>query len=251
MKKKYIVFLVLIVLVIGVISTSVNKSKNDLKNDKELTKDVRDLKTFKTSNYLSKDLREKAQDDSLSASYVYEDTTPPTLKNEADIVAIVSVISVDGTDIEFEPSVGSTYGKLVINNVFKGEKNEGDVIDYIKIGSVMSLEEWEKGQPTAAREKREAMRKASGIDASTIFYSLHYEYDPIVEDGKTYLAYLKYNENVNKYEVIGRENGFRELNINRKDEVSSVSYKAQEYKIKNNETEKFESLDEYINKYLA
>lgn len=251
MKKKYIVFIALIVLVMGVISISVNKSKNDLKNDKELTKDIRELKTFKTSHYLSKDLREKAQDDSLHASYIYEDTTPPVLKNEADLIAIVSVISVDGTDIEFEPSVGSTYGKLVINNVFKGEKNEGDVIDYIKIGSVMSLEEWEKGQPAAAREKREAMREESGIDASTIFYSMHYEYDPIVEDGKTYLAYLKYNENVDKFEVIGRENGLRELNINQKDEVSSVSYKAQEYNIKNNETDKFESLDEYVNKYLA
>lgn len=168
----------------------------------------------------------------------------------ADNVVIASVISIDGADTKIDPGVGSTYGKMVINNTLYGNLSSEEVVNYLKSGGIMSLEEYEKNQNPNAVEKREEMRKDADVDASKIYYNLHYENDPDIEVGKVYLCYLKYIDELEHYEIIGLENGFRELDIKQAKSVTSKPYLVNKYKIKNNKTGNYESLEEYVNKYI-
>ena len=94
------------------------------------------------------------------------------------------------------------------------------------------------------------IRKESGLDASQIYVNVHFENDPIIEEGKVYLAYLKYQEKYDSYEILGLGNGFRELNINKAKTVTNEPILLNKFKIKNNNTGEFESLTDYINNYI-
>lgn len=228
-------------------SKSNNKLENNIESNNVDGSYVEDF-WYQTYNYLSEEIRSSAEQSVPSASFV-NDNTPKTMLDRSDTVAIISIISVDGVNSKINPAVGATYGKLVINNVLYGDLNSGDVVEYIKSGAIMSLAEWEEVQPEDARIKREEIRKKSGVDSSYLtdtYKQFHYASDPIVEDGKTYLAYLKYNDSVDKYEIIGRENGLRELNIAKQEKVSSKSYEIQDYTIKNNTTNEYEELGNYV-----
>lgn len=244
MKKKMIIgaFLIMCLISAGFI-INYSKSNNTLKNNIEEI-------FYDTHNYLSDEIRSSAEQTIPSASFV-NDNSPSTMLDGSDAVAIISIISVDGVNNKINPAVGASYGKLVINNVLYGDLTSGDTIEYIKSGAIMSMAEWEEAQPEDARRKREEIRKEAGIDDSYLtetYGQFHYANDPIVEEGKTYLAYLKYNKSVEKYEIIGRENGLRELNIKKQEKVSSKSYEMQNYTIKNNITKEYESLNNYVNK---
>lgn len=72
-----------------------------------------------------------------------------------------------------------------------------------------------------------------------------------MEIGKTYLAYMRYHDDLNSYEILGFENGLREINL----PIQSRSVKKEtllldDLKLKNNHTNAYESLSEYINKYI-
>lgn len=243
-----------LIIVICAVFTFGGNNNSLLSSDKEENKPYIDKNNieevfYETHNYLSDEIRFSAEQSIPSASFV-NDNTPSNMLNKSDAVAIISIISVDGINNTINPAVGASYGKLVINNVLYGILNSGDTLEYIKSGAIMSLAEWEEAQPEDARIKRQEMRKEEGIDESyltTTYKKFHYANDPIVEEGKTYLAYLKFNESVGKYEIIGRENGLRELNIEKQTKVSSKSYNIQEYTIKNNITEEYESLNNYVN----
>jgi len=250
MKKKMIIGAFLIICLISA-SFIINylKSNNTLKNNNNTLKNNIEEIFYETHNYLSDEIRSSAEETIPSASFV-NDNSPNVILDSSDVVAIISIISVDGVNNKINPAVGASYGELVINNVLSGNLTAGDKIEYIKSGAIMSLAEWEEAQPEDARRKREEIRKESGIDDSYLtgtYRQFHYSNDPIVEEGKTYLAYLKYNKSVEKYEIIGRENGLRELNINKQEKVSSKSYEIQNYTIKNNITKKYESLNNYVN----
>ncbi len=242
MKKNLIIISIVILLVLGLSFKLFPKETHELEE--------KEILTYRTSNHLSEDIRKNATDDVVSAVFTNQDISPTSIINEVDLVSIVSVITVDGADTKYEPSVGTTYGTLILNNILYGNAKQGEVIKYIKKGGIMSLEEWEKGQPEAARQKREEMRKENGIDASKIYYKLHFANDEIISEGKTYLAYLKYNKALEKYEIIGRENGLRELNVEKAKEVKTVEYNLQGYKIKNNITKEYEPLTDYITQYI-
>lgn len=243
MKKKVTILGTFISICLIVLSLAHIQSKSGTEL-KESKKEI----FYETYNYLSKDIEVSSGSVVPSASFV-NNNTPEDMLNRADAVAIVSIISVDGINNTINPAVGATYGKLVVNNVLYGDLKEKDTIEYIKSGAIMSLDDWEKSQPEDARAKREEIRKEAGIDDTylkTTYKAFHYANDPIVEDGKTYLAYLKYNSSVEKYEIMGRENGFRELNIAKQERVSAKDYNTKEFSIKNNISNEFEALDSYI-----
>lgn len=242
MKKNMVLGTILVLCLIGVgIIINYSKSSNKLKN-------TPDEVFYETRSYLTDEIKSKAEQTIPSASFA-SDNSPSAILNNSDAVAIVSVISVDGVNNKISPAVGSSYGELVINNVLVGDLNVGEKVEYIKSGAIMTLAEWEEAQPEDARRKREEIRKESGVDDSYLtdtYRQFHYANDLIVEEGKTYLAYLKFNKSVGKYEIIGRENGLRELNIDKQEKVSSKSYELENYTIKNNVTKEYESLNEYV-----
>ena len=67
-----------------------------------------------------------------------------------------------------------------------------------------------------------------------------------IEEGKTYLAYLTYNEKNKAYEIIGLEIGLREVQIPQESEyVSVTNLDFEKTNILNNETQEYENLKEY------
>ena len=79
---------------------------------------------------------------------------------------------------------------------------------------------------------------------------MHYPNDPTIEEGKVYLAYLKYHEEYDSYEIIGLGKGFRELKINKVNTITNKPISIDNMTIKNNYSGEYESLSEYINNYI-
>ena len=216
MKKRYILIGIVVLMLGGLLfKLGYNIIPNLKSNDTES-----DYIQYDTYTYLSESVKKEATTSIPSVEFE-KAYTPEYMLELSDTIALVSIISVDSADTKIDPAVGSTYGKLVVNNVLSGSLKQGDVIEYIKSGGIMTLEEWEKNQ----------------IDGS-------------IEEGKVYLCYLKYSENLDKYEILGLGNGFRELNIPKESVVSAKTYSITDYKILNNETGEYESLNNYVQKYI-
>lgn len=241
MKKKYLIsLLTLAIMISGIVVV-----KHELSN----SKDVKTLKTYDAYSYLIPEVKNQAERVEVLAEFEHA-YTPEYMLEVSDAVALVSVISIEGADTKIDSAVGSTYGKMVIRNIIYGNIMEGSVISYFKSGGIMSLEEYDKYQIPSAREKHERMRKENGVDGSKVYRSFHFENDPEIEEGKTYLCYLKYNDKLGKYEVIGLGNGFREVNIPKTDTVDSGQLPTSNLKILNNNTGDYESLEDYIKKNI-
>lgn len=246
-KKRIIISLILIVFSIA----SIIAIKDNYKFDKKRHSNIEEenIINYETSSYISEDMKNNAIDGGALLELAI-DYTPEYMLELSDAVVIASIISIDGANTKLDQAVGSTYGMLVVNNVLSGNVNQGDKLPFFKSGGIMTLEEWEKYQPENEREKREELRKDAGVDASKVYLNMHYEYDPNVVEGKVYLCYLKYSNNLQKYEVLGIGEGFRELNIEKSPSVNAKTYSVSSYKILNNITGKYESLNDYIEKNI-
>ena len=205
--------------------------------------------TYEIYNYLSSDIIDSAKDITPNALLVHE-YTPEYMLEKSDAVAIISIASVDDANTDLDIVVGNTYGTFIVNNVIYGNISNNKLLKYIKSGGIMTLEEYEKNQPESVKEKDKKLQEESGLDASQIYVNMHYLNDPIIEEGKVYLAYLKYHEKYDSYEIIGLGNGFRELNINKAKTITNEQISLNNMTIKNNNTGEFESLTNYINNYI-
>lgn len=232
--KKLLIGILITYILTGCSTNSLNKTKEEI--------------IYDTSTYITGDMKENIINSDVSALHTYE-YTPENLYKNSDVIAIIKVITLDGITLEENTVIGDTYGKALINSVLYGNIKE-DTITYFKAGGVVSIAEWEKYQPQEANEKRKQLRENSSqlIDINSTYYSFKGEDDIEIEAGKTYLAYLK--ENGNKYQIIGAGNGLRELQIEQTNKISSEEINLKNQKIKNNVTGEFESLDEYIEKYI-
>lgn len=242
MKKKYIIsLLILSGIIVGEIVIKHNHN-NLLLNKINPT-------IYSTYTYLLPSILENVED-IITFVELEKEYTPEYMLELSDAVVIASVISIDGADTKYNQAVGYTYGKIVINNSIYGNINQGSIINYMKSGGIMTLEEYDKYQIEEIQEKHKNLREQSGIDASQIYVNTHFENDINVETGKTYLCYLKYIDSIGKYEIIGLGNGLRELNLKKKEFVSSLEINIYEQKILNNNTGEYESLNDYIKKYI-
>ena len=84
---------------------------------------------------------------------------------------------------------------------------------------------------------------------SKIYFNLIREFDINIEEGKTYLVYLNYNENAGVYEILGLKYGLREINIpQERNNITLIDLDFGNIGIKNNDTNEYENLQEYIDK---
>jgi len=263
MKKFYLISGLILIIGIIVFSFKLNDNKigvesfnEDINNIVELgnlnvNSDVNTTKEYKISTYITDDIKENTQTGKFSAS-LKKEYTPQYMDELSDNVALVRIISLDGASLEYNSMVGMTYGKMLINTSLKGDLKEGEVVEYLKPGGVVSVAEYEKYDDPAAIEKREYLRKQNGIkiDKENSYYEIILGNDIIIEEGKTYLAYLKYSNDFKKYEIVGFGNGLREVvNILKETKnVKQIELNVNDLKIKNNNTNEVESLQEYVNK---
>ena len=205
-------------------------------------------KEYEVTSYITQDVIDNMQDCSVELC-LEEGYTPENLKEQADDIVIGSVISLD----EGDPEVGLfgvTTGKLLINETLRGDLQKGQVIEYMKNGGVMNMAEWEDTQPVNANLKRAYLRNQAGvdIDLENTYINILISDDIEIEEGYTYLIYLK--ENNGKYEIIGLDIGLRKINVNYASKLRAQNYDMSTLQVMNNERGEFESLQEYINTYI-
>ena len=143
---------------------------------------------------------------------------------------------------------GTTNGKILIQQNLKGNLQEGQVVQYLKNGGVMKMEDWEKNQPQASIDKRNYLRQQSNAKESDGYINICLSDDIEIHEGYTYLINLKKLDD--RYEIVGLGQGLREVNINYTSRVSCNVLDTNTLKIKNNKTNEFESLQLYINTYI-
>ena len=229
--------IVILVFSVGAILTSINISQNNkvVKDDVSQLANGKQIYTYVTDE-MKKD--SKYIDENRSTVQIAKAYTPEDLLELCDCVALITVESIEGASREYSSST-MTYGKVIVNNVILGDIKLGDEIEYLKPGGYITVAEYDKYEDGA-----EITEEQTGEE--TQYYNALLNGDIEIEVGKTYLAYLRYDNNEDKYEIIGLGNGLREINIPKENVVTSKEYDLDELKILNNTTNEWESLKEYI-----
>lgn len=171
-------------------------------------------KEYTVTSYITQKMIDHAETGNLDMISSIE-WTPDSMLEYATDVAIVHVVSLEKADMEFAAFVPTTYGEMLVNTPLKGNIEKGALIMYAKPGGMISIEDYEKTDDPQAIEKREYLRKEANrqVDKKNEYYDFLIGNDVEIEAGKTYLAYMTYHENLNKYEIIGFGTGFREINM--------------------------------------
>lgn len=247
MKKKVslICFLACAIMLLTALSIMFIKynSQNNIIVESNLKEENKEYNTY---SYITDDILKKSKNVGVMVE-LNQEYTPEYMLEKSDIVALVTIVSIDGASMDYSV-FGRTFGKMLVNNVFWGDISEGSLVEYLKPGGTVTIEEYDKYDIPEAVEKRDYLYQQSGIviDKENSYLTIKIEDDITIEQGKTYLAYLKYKEKYNKYEIVGLQNGLREVNIEQKSRVMSQDYNVNKLKIKNNNTGDWEALDNYI-----
>ncbi len=229
--------IVILVFSVGAILTCINISQNNkvVKDNVSQLANGKQIYTYVTDE-MKKD--SKYIDENKATAQISKAYTPKDLLELCDCVVLITVESIEGASREYSSST-MTYGKVIVNNVILGDIKLGDEIEYLKPGGYITVAEYDKYEDGA-----EVTEEQTGEE--TQYYNTLLNGDIEIEVGKTYLAYLHYDNNEDKYEIIGLGNGLREINIPKENVVTSKEYDLDELKILNNTTNEWESLKEYI-----
>ncbi len=242
-------------LIIGVVvlTLSVYILKNNMVTDEklpchnEIENGCIQKNEYEITSYVTSEIKKNAKKNICSLGMIYE-YTPEKMYELCTDIAIIKVISKDYMD-PTASMLGMTYGKLLVNNTIFGNLSQGQIVKYEKPGGYIDLETYNKSRPIASQEKRKYLRREAGLpeDMSNEYINILAETDIELEEGKTYLAYLTYNEYDKAYEIIGLGNGLREVDIPQEStNVKSTEVNTNLVKIKNNETGKWENLNIYV-----
>lgn len=193
--------------------------------------------SLKTSTYVTDEMKNNAINPSLIICGI--EYKPEVLNEYATDIALVTIKSLDKSDMDFFVFVPGTYGNFVVEDTIVGNIEKGKEYQYVKPGGYVTEEEFEKNDDPEAIVKRKQLRENSKekINAEQ-YYNVLLDGDIEIEAGKTYLAYFTYHENKDIYEIIGLGNGLREV----EEDVSNGNI----IKIKDNSKGSFESLEEHI-----
>lgn len=255
--KNNVRIIVMICLICLVVISGIKYNKNLKESSLKLQeasieeKSKEEIIKYDISTYITPEMKKNAKKMTRIVCFANE-YTPEFLMETCDAIAIIRVISHDKVDAErglFE----FTIGKALVNNRIYGNLEEDSVITYIKPGAYIDMETWNNAQPEAARDNRIRVREEMGINTplSEEYINTLLPDDIDIDIGKTYLAYLHYNEENNEYEIIGLGNGLREVDVNQETKyVSKIDIDLDDAQILNNVTNEYESLKEYIDKYI-
>ena len=197
----------------------------------------------------------------IDSDNVIDISDVPALRDFVSHVFIAKVESIDGCSTtigngRFSP-IPAEYGKMRVLKSIKGSV-DGDSISYYRAGGVISIAEYEKDAPAEMIANEEKHRKESGnenIDKNTNFYEWKEDGDIDIEVGKTYIFFAMYNEETGYYNILGAQYGSREISSGEandgNDKISMNALDKDELKLKNNDSGKYESLKEFIDKYFS
>lgn len=103
-----------------------------------------------------------------------------------------------------------TVGKIEVIETFKGTLKANEIIPFVRGGGVISIYEYEKGLYEAQKIKQ-GIDKLSLEEKKTKYAEHHDQGDIQIEEGKTYLMYMKYDPENKTYGFQGFQYGLREF----------------------------------------
>lgn len=178
---------------------------------------------YYNQNHNLKDNKEK----NISKQYDKTDEKEITLKLENDpdytlpkldnyTAAICQLKSIDGAinqnpaTKEYSPII-SSYGKLTIKKVLKGEINSRE-IDFLKNGGVITMSKYYNAMQPEQREKIKLAEKYDKDEMEKKFVEdAWFESTKKLESKKDFLCYLKYDKDYQKYQLVVIPEIFREV----------------------------------------
>ncbi len=157
------------------------------------------------------------------------------LENASSLIIIGKVLSVDGAT-NYNENTGkyhyiSTYGTLKIEHIIKNDVNvnKNDIIPFSRMGGAITVEQYEK-ELEPRQIIRQGISQLTEEEKKNLYVEKYVENDIKIEAGKTYLMYLDFSEEKNKYRILGWQYGLRE-------------YNQENNTIKNNDTNEYEPLE--------
>lgn len=219
---------------------SINKKINIIPIDNTISKDQIAISTQSKGIYMNNNMENN--------TFIAED---------AEIIIIGTINSLDGV-VNYNPSTENyvmtrTVGMVKVNKIIKGDLKESE-IPFIKLGGIIPISEYEKGIPEEQAEKF-GFKQMSITEKETKYVSEQLEEDIEIEQGKTYLMYLKYYSDYGRYSIVYLKYGLRELEAqNLQSLLNSMSNKStilssdelKTIKVKNNKTGEYEILDSIL-----
>lgn len=155
---------------------------------------------------------------SSDADFIIDITDPEVRYNDCEAIIIGTVESIDGTT-NYNPkkdvyTVIQTYGTVKVDKVIKGNIENNKIIPFIRSGGIISVSEYEKGLNDAQKEKINILKTMSNEEKKQKYVSYKAVNDIDIEKGKTYLMYLEYDEDQEKYGILYYEYGLMEADTN-------------------------------------
>lgn len=163
------------------------------------------------------------------------------LIEKSDIIAIVKVISEEGSnynEIKDQYVPIYTTGKLQLKEILLNKSQhlieDNNDIEYVRLGGEITYSEYLKGLSIQEREKlernvSEKVKMSTSQLAQKKVQDVYID-DIKIENEKEYIAFLRYSNDYEKFNIIGFEYGLRE-------------YNSANNSIKNNKNTTYESLD--------
>ena len=143
------------------------------------------------------------------------------LKENSDLVVIGRLTNL-GEATNYNPvakkyTKATTPGELEVVKVIKADKKmDVDTIEFLNIGGTIKYEDYEKSLLPAQKAKREYLMQKNGnanLTKSNIFVKQEVKNQLELEENKTYIMYLYYNEAYGKYMVVSQPYGIKEYNM--------------------------------------
>ena len=176
------------------------------------------------------------------------------IAEDAEIIVIGTIKSLDGV-VNYNPTkedyvMTRTVGTIEVDKVIKVSLA---LTSASTGGGIIPISEYEKGIPEEQAEKF-GFNQMSEEEKETKYISEQLEEDIEIEQGKTYLMYLKYYSDYGKYSICYLQYGIREVKLDDTISKNSIStLNTNEYKnimVKNNKNGTYETLDSILPKSL-
>lgn len=184
--------------------------------------------------------------------YLINITDKKVRNDNSDFIIIGTVQSIDG-GINYNSTRDlytaiQTIGKVKVEKVIKGTV-EDNIIPFIRLDGVISFSEYEKGLTESQKTKVELTKTLTNEEKKTKYVSSYTMGNINIEQDKTYLMYLKYDPDYDRYGIVFLQDGLREIDkstMAKSESKKLIKEETATIKVKNNETEQFETISDVL-----
>lgn len=164
---------------------------------------------------------------------LYDFSDSKVLAEHSDLVVIGKITNL-GNATNYNPKTNiygkaCTPGNLEVMQVIKSNTNESlQSVDFMDIGGLIRYSDYEKSLLPAQKAKRDYLMQQSGISKlsrSNVYVKQEVENQLELEEGKTYIMYLYYNEDYECYMVVSQPYGIKEYNEKNQEIINHVTNK--------------------------